>query len=153
MNKESGYCVTQETIYKWIWTAKHSNHYNHAKYKRLCKHQRHTGRRQKRNNTYNKRSAITGCVGVNHQPQVVDNRYRISDIEVDLMMGRNHKLALLVMTDRATLVTIIEKLNSKNANEVYQRMNERLTNFDSPWIKTLKFYNVKEFAYHYKIAK
>ncbi|MBO0592923.1 IS30 family transposase [Cellulophaga sp. E16_2] len=48
--KESELCVSHETIYKWIWTAKHSNHRNHNAYKKLYKHLRHTGRRQKRNN-------------------------------------------------------------------------------------------------------
>jgi IS30 family transposase len=33
-------------------------------------------------------------------------RKGIGDIEVDLMMGNNHKGALLVMTDRATLHTL-----------------------------------------------
>ncbi len=69
------------------------------------------------------------------------------------MMGSNHKSALLVMTDRATLVTMIEKLSSKNADEVYRKMNERLTGFSASWIKTITFDNGKEFAYHHKIAK
>jgi IS30 family transposase len=59
----------------------------------------------------------------------------------------------MVMTDRATLVTIKEKLNSKNADKVYEKMNERLTNFASSWIKTITFDNGKEFARHAKIAK
>ncbi len=57
------------------------------------------------------------------------------------------------MTDRTTLVTMIEKLYSKNADEVYKKMHKRLTNFDSSWIKTITFDNGKEFAYHYKIGK
>lgn len=69
------------------------------------------------------------------------------------MIGENHKSALLVMTDRTTLVTMIEKLNSKNAEEVYHKMNERLTNFNSSWVETLTLDNRKEFAYHYKIVK
>ena len=48
---------------------------------------------------------------------------------------------------------MIEKLNSKNADEVYQKMYKRLTNFDSSWIKTITFDNGKEFAYHSKIGK
>lgn len=151
--KESETSVSHETIYKWIWTAKHSNHRKHSSYKKLYKHLRHTGRRQKRNNIKDKRGAITGRVGIDERPKVVEQRSRIGDIEVDLMMGSNHKSALLVMTDRATLVTMIEKLSSKNADEVYQKMNDRLTNFDSSWIKTITFDNGKEFAHHRKIAK
>jgi len=43
------------------------------------------------------------------------------------MMGSNHKSALLVMTDRTTLVTMIEKLESKNADEINSKMVKRLT--------------------------
>ena len=56
------------------------------------------------------------------------------------------------MTDRTTLATMLEKLESKQAEHVYQKMKKRLTNFDSSWIKTITFDNGK-FAYHYKIAK
>jgi IS30 family transposase len=151
--KEGEPCVSHETIYKWIWMAKHSNHRDHAAYKRLYKDLRHTGRRQKRSNVKDNRGVLTGRVGIEHRPEVVNKRSRIGDIEVDLMMGRNHKSALLVMTDRATLVTMIEKLNSKNADEVYMKIMDRLTGFSSSWIKTITFDNGKEFAQHGRIAR
>lgn len=153
LSKDSEQCVSHETIYKWIWTAKHSNHRDHSDYKTLYKHLRHTGRRQKRNNKKDRRGAIIGRVGINERPKVVETRSRIGDIEVDLMMGSNHKSALLVMTDRTTLITMIEKLKSKNADEVYEKMNKRLTHFSSCWVKTITFDNGKEFAYHHKIAE
>ena len=65
----------------------------------------------------------------------------------------NHRSALLVMTDRATLVTMIEKLNSKNAQQVCKQMKHRLTRFNPSRIKTITFDNGKEFAYHYKMAQ
>lgn len=151
--KESELCVSHETIYKWLWTAKHSNHKKHAKYKSLHKHLRHNGRRQKRNNIKDNRGAIRGRIGIQYRPDVVSERSRIGDIEVDLMMGKEHKSALLVMTDRTTLITMIERLTSKSADQVYQKMKSRLTNFNSSWIKTITFDNGKEFAYHHKIAK
>ncbi|KKK95808.1 hypothetical protein LCGC14_2669100, partial [marine sediment metagenome] len=146
-------CVSHETIYKWIWTAKHSNHRRHRGYKGLHKHLRHQGRRQKRGNIQDNRGAITGRVAIGERPGIVDDRSRIGDIEVDLMMGENHKSALLVMTDRATLVTMIEKLGGKGADEVYGKMSDRLTNFSPSWIKTVTFDNGKEFAHHHKIAR
>ena len=146
-------CVSHETIYKWIWYCKHSNHRKHKPYKKIYEHLKHNGRRQKRKNVKDKRGAIIGRVPISERPKVVENRSRIGDIEVDLMMGSNHKSALLVMTDRKTLITLIEKLQSKNAEEVYSKMKNRLTNFNTSWIKTITFDNGKEFAYHYKIAK
>ena len=69
------------------------------------------------------------------------------------MIGRNHKPPLLVRTERATLVTMIEKLNRKNADEVYRQMKHRVTRFNPSWIETIPFNNRKEFAYPYKIAQ
>jgi IS30 family transposase len=153
LKKESETCVSHETIYQWIWTAKHSNHRKHRKYKKLFKDLCYTGRRQRRGNIKDNRGAITGRVGIEERPDIVKERNRIGDIEVDLMMGRDHKSALLVMTDRTTLVTMMEKLNGKGADEVYTKMMDRLTNFSPSWIKTITFDNGKEFAHHHKIAK
>ena len=89
---------------------------------------------------------MEGSVGVDRRPKLVESRSRSVDIEVDLMMGSNHKLELLVITGRATLVTIIEKLSSKKADEVYRKTNTRLTNFSTSWIKIIIFDNGKEFA-------
>lgn len=149
---ESEWCVSHETIYKWIWEVKKSKKAKDAKYSDLYKTLRHRGRRQKRGNIKDKRGVIIGRVGIEERPCVVDERKRVGDIEVDLMMGKNHKSALLVMTDRATLVTMIEKLSGKQAGEVYEKMEERLGNFDSSWVKTLTFDNGKEFAQHQKIG-
>jgi len=153
LSKEAEAFVSHETIYKWIWTAKHSHHRKHKEYKNLHKHLRHNGRRQKRSNLKDNRGAIQRRVSIEQRPAIVNQRKRIGDIEVDLMMGSNHKSALLVMTDRATLVTMLEKLNGKGAEQVYQKMKKRLSNFSSSWIKTITFDNGKEFAYHYKIAE
>ena len=145
-------CVSHETIYQWIWAVKKSKKKKDAKYSKIYKNLRHGSRRQKRGNTKDKRGCIKGRVGIDQRPSVVEQRERIGDIEVDLMMGSEHKSALLVMTDRATLVTMLEKLTGKEAGEVYEKMEQRLTNFSSSWIKTLTFDNGKEFAYHQKIG-
>lgn len=153
LNREGEYCVSHETIYKWIWEAKHSKRRDHKAYKQLHKHLRHYGRRQKRGNIKDNRGAITQRVDIEHRPEVVEERSRVGDIEVDLMMGAQHKSALLVMTDRTTLVTMIEKLESKNAEEINSKMIKRLTRFNSSWIKTITFDNGREFAKHYEIAE
>jgi IS30 family transposase len=90
---------------------------------------------------------------MSERPQIVNERKRIGDIEVDLMMGKNHKSALLVMTDRTTLIAMLEKLSGKQADEVCQAMKKRLSNYNSSWIKTITFDNGKEFAGYQEIAK
>lgn len=145
--------VSHETIYNWIWTAKKSKHRDYKGYNDLYKELKHGKRRQKRGNIKDNRGAILNRTPISERPKVVDERKRIGDIEVDLMMGKDHKSALLVMTDRATLITMIEKLPGKHADDVYQKMKQRLSNFNSSWVKTITFDNGKEFADHQKIAK
>lgn len=145
--------VSHECIYQWIWTCKHSNHRLHKTYKHLYKYLRYTGRRQKRSLSHDKRGSIKHRVSIEDRPKDVDKRKRIGDIEVDLMIGKNHKSALLVMTDRATLVTMIEKLANKSAEHVYSKIVKRLSNINKSWIKTITFDNGKEFALHYQIAE
>lgn len=153
LNKEGGFCVSHETIYQWIWQMKKSKKKADQKYSTLYKTLKHGVGRRKRGHQKDSRGAIDHRVGIEQRPKVVEQRERIGDIEVDLMMGKDHKSALLVMTDRASLTTGLEKLTGKDADQVYRKMKSRLTRFDSSWIKTLTFDNGKEFALHYKIGK
>ena len=57
------------------------------------------------------------------------------------------------MAYRKILISMIEKLISINAEEVYHKMKQRLTNFNTYWLKAITFDNGKEFAYDYKIIK
>ena len=68
-------------------------------------------------------------MGFDLRPPVVEERKRY--IEVDQMMRSEHNPALLVMTDKATLVTMMKKLTGKEAGEVYEKMKQRLMSFSS----------------------
>jgi IS30 family transposase len=62
--KQTESFVDHKTIYKWIWTAKNSNHSYHTEYRSLYKHLPHTDRRQKRYNVGDNRGAITAAVSI-----------------------------------------------------------------------------------------
>ena len=145
--------VSHETIYKWIWESKHTNKSENKSFKMLYKELKHGKRRQKRGNIKDNRGAILNRTHITARPAVVEQRTRIGDLEADLMMGKDHKSALLVLTDRTTLITMIEKLKGKTASEVTQKINERLSRFSSSYVKTITFDNGKEFAGHMEIAK
>ena len=97
--------------------------------------------RQKRSNVKDNTGVTTGRIGIENPPDIGKQRSRIGDIGVDLMMGRNHKSPLLVITDTATLVTMIQKLNNKNAHDTYTQMKHRLNRFNPSWIKTIPSHN------------
>jgi IS30 family transposase len=51
-------------------------------------------------------------VPIEERPKDFQKRIRPCDVEVDLMIAKNHKGDLLVMTDRATLRTSFLKLKN-----------------------------------------
>ena len=145
--------VSHETIYKWIWESKHTNRIENKLFKTLYQELKHGKRRQKRGIIKDTRGAILNRKHISERPDVIEQRKRIGDLEADLMMGKDHKSALLVLTDRTTLITMIDKLQGKTSSEVTQKIIERLSRFNSSYIKTITFDNGKEFAGHTEIAK
>jgi IS30 family transposase len=144
--------VTHECIYQWIWECKKSNRKADMVYKDLYRFLRHGRRRFKRGNYKNTRGTIKDRVSIENRPEVVNSRIRLGDVEVDLMMGKNHKSALLVMTERATLITTLDKLEGKDSEVVSQLISQRISRIGKSWIKTMTFDNGKEFARHKNIA-
>jgi IS30 family transposase len=144
--------VTLECIYQWIWDCKKSNRREDAIYKDLYRFLRHGRRRFKRGNYKNTRGTIKDRVSIENRPEIVKDRTRLGDVEVDLMMGKDHKSALLVMTERTTLITTLDKLEGKDSKVVQELISKRISRIGSSWIKTMTFDNGKEFARHKIIA-
>ena len=145
--------VSHETIYLWIWNAKQSKHKKYVGDQLLYRELRHGRRRRKRGNYKASRGTIKDRTPIEERPAVVSKRERIGDIEVDLMIGKDHKSALLVLTDRATLLTALEKIDSKDAKVVSQAIIKRLSRVNPSWIKTLTYDNGLEFAFHKEVAE
>ena len=145
--------VSHETLYKWIWKAKFSKHKALKDDQLLYKELKHGRRRRKRGNYKDSRGGIKNRTPISERPSVVDKRERIGDLEVDLMIGKDHKSALLVLTDRASLLTGLEKVESKDAAIVAEAIKERLGRVSSSWIKTITYDNGKEFAFHESITE
>lgn len=143
--------VSHETIYKYIWECKHGNKGGNQQYKQLYKYLRHCKRRRKRGNTKSSRGIIPNRVSIEKRPRIIEKRKRFGDIEVDLIMGKNHKSALLVTVDRATLKTTIDRMEGKSADKIAQKIIRRMKKY--PPIKTMTFDNDLAFAQHQKIAE
>lgn len=141
--------VSHETLYQWIWAAKHQQD---PEDKELYKDLKHGAGKRRRGNRQDSRGRITGRTSITERPKVVEQRSRLGDIEVDLMVGKNHKSALLVLTDRATLLTKLKKVTSRKADPVATHITDQLSGIPSEFIKTLTFDNDKAFAKHQKIA-
>lgn len=118
----------------------------------LFKHLR-TGQKiyKKRYGSKDRRGVIPNKVSIDDRPEVVQNKERIGDFEIDLIIGANHKGALLTIVDRKTSFVLIEPLKSKGAVEVTKAVCNALIPYKK-WIQTITSDNGKEFALHEQIA-
>ena len=148
----TGKCpISIEWLYQWIWSTKHGNKSADKAFKHLYQHLKHGKRRRKRGNRKDCRGVIQNRVPIEKRPAIVQKRTRPGDIEVDFMMGKNHKGVLLVMTDRATLHTSLHKLKSRPSYNVRKAIINKLSKLKYP-LHTLTFDNDKGFADHIEIA-
>jgi transposase, IS30 family len=148
--KHYGDFVSHETIYHWIWQMKQSTRIGDQSYSRLYEYLKHKGRRRKRGNYKNNRGIIPNRVSIEQRPALVNNRHRIGDMEVDLVMGKNNRPGLLIITDRSTLLTQLKKISSKNSEHIAKYIIQKLKPFQ-PWLKTITYDNDLAFAKHEKV--
>ena len=89
-NVEGFAMVSHETIYRWIWDDK-------RKKCTLYQNIRRKGMNcNKRGNTL----AGRGRIDIEERPTIVDLKQRLGDLEIDTVIGSNHKGALITINDR-----------------------------------------------------
>ena len=79
-----------------------------------------------------------------------ERRKRLGDIEVELIIGKNHKSGLLVTLDRAAMKTTIDKISSKKSKHIKRLILKRMKN--NQHLKTMIFDNDQAFSLHQQIA-
>ena len=144
--KEEIDCVSAERIYQHIWSDKKQGGTLHT-------HLRRQGRRyRKRGNSKDTRGIIKNRISIAQRPESVENRTHFGDLEVDLIIGADHKSAILTINDRASGVLKMKKIHSKEASEVTEAINDLLEEW-KPYIRTITADNGKEFAGHEDVAE
>jgi IS30 family transposase len=151
-HQELGDFVSHETIYQWIWKLKHSFKLSDQKDKKLYKELRHGKRRRKRSLLHGSRGLIPNRTSIEQRPAIVNKRKRIGDVEVDLMMGKHHRGALLVVIDRATLKTSLQKVATRDAPLIARKIINKFV-AHKHWMKTMTFDNDLAFAAHEQVAQ
>lgn len=145
--KENPDFVSHETIYQWIWNMKHSHKREDRPYQLLYKDLRHGRRKRKRGNYHDNRGCIPNRVSIEKRPAIVEKRNRLGDVEVDLMLGKNHQPGLLVITDRASLKTSLVKISTKASKPIAKSIIRKMTS-SKHWLKTMTYDNDLAFALH-----
>jgi len=145
LKMEKNLSLHHETIYRYVISDKESGGL-------LYKHLRHS------NKTYRKRSSSQGrYIGIpnrtdiDERPEVINNRQRVGDWEGDLIIGANHKGAIVTLDERKSQLRLAFPINNKLASLTTEAIVLLLTPFKA-LVESITFDNGREFAKHTQIA-
>jgi len=149
-----GYCdknnipmISHERIYQFIWQDKAAGGDLFANLRTGRKKHRHRYGRGKP--AY---QTIKNRVFIDQRPEVINHKQRYGDWEIDTIVGKNNKGAIVTLVERKSAFTLMAKLNSKNADE----LASTVVNLMAPYkekVLSITSDNGSEFTRHQRIAK
>ena len=144
--QEDGIKVSHESIYQHIWADK----------KRGGKLYQSLRQRGKKYNARKAKTAGRGLiparVDIAERPQIVDEKSRVGDWELDSIIGANHQGAITSMVERKTKLTRLVLLKTPTADATSEAIIQQLMPLKEQ-VLTLTSDNGKEFAGHLKISR
>lgn len=145
LKNRSGPTFSHESIYKFIWVNQKQNGLLH-------KHLRGQGRRyRKRGANKDSRGKMIGRVGIEKRPKEAELRTVFGHLEVDTIIGKNHKGAIITLNDRTSGMLWMGKVETRDAETVRIKLAEMLEEI-RPYIKSITADNGKEFSEHQHIT-
>jgi IS30 family transposase len=118
----------------------------------LNTHLRQHGKRRKRYGKYDRRGTLPNRVSIEERPQLVEQRERLGDWEVDTLVGKGHRGALVSLVERKSRYTLLQPVTQRLANLVADATVSLLHPFAAS-VYTITGDNGKEFAEHVRIAE
>lgn len=118
----------------------------------LYRHLRCQKPRKKRYGAYDRRGQLPNRVSIDERPAIVEHRTRLGDWELDTIIGKSHKQAIVSLTERKSRLALIAKVPTKQAEGVKDAVLALLSPL-SAHVHTITSDNGKEFARHEAIAE
>ncbi len=106
-----GLHISHEWIYQYILMDKHAGGDLH-------RHLRCQKKRRKRYGSYERRGKLKNRVSIDERPAIVDTRQRLGDWEVDTIIGKGHRHAIVSLTERKSRLALLRKVERKTAQAV-----------------------------------
>ena len=150
----AGYCklheipmVSHERIYQFIYHDKDEGGL-------LYKHLRVASKmyRKRYGSGKNKRSIIKDRVSIDQRPDCINNKERVGDWEIDTIIGKDNKGAIVTIAERATAFVLIARLEGKNAMDLAKAVVRLMAPFKY-LVLSITADNGLEFAMHKYIAE
>jgi IS30 family transposase len=145
LRENYGLPISHEWIYQYILKDKHAGGDLH-------RHLRCQKKRRKRYGSYNRRGKLKNRVSIDERPAIVDTRQRLGDWEVDTIIGKGHRHAIVSLTDRKSRLGLLRKVERKTSRAVADAVIELLGSLPVR-AQTITADNGREFADHERISK
>lgn len=144
--QDIGEHISIEAIYQFIYRDK-------AEGGLLYTNLRWQNRKRKRRLHGRKRDREYGNIprkSIHDRDTIIETKSRFGDLEIDTIIGKNHKQAILTIVDRKTKYLWIQKLIFKRSSNVAKASNKILASV-SKYIHTITADNGSEFAAYEEI--
>lgn len=146
-----GYCqskqipmVSHERIYQFI---RHDKAQGGQLYKQL----RHRLKHRKR--PIGKHISIKNRISIDQRPEIINNRGRFGDWEIDTIIGKDHKGAIVTIVERTTGFFMMRKLpKGREAKDLSKQVIDMLLPYKNS-VLSITSDNGTEFAEHQNIAQ
>jgi len=147
LREEQNTLISHETIYLHIWSDKQRGG-------QLFQHLRRKGKayQSRSKNKQAGRGFIKNRVSIDERPAIVNDKIRVGDWEIDLVIGKGHSGALVTIVERKTSFTVSTRVDDKSAKTVTAATIALLLPFKDA-VLTITADNGKEFAYHEEVTK
>jgi len=149
-----GYCkennidmVSHESIYKFVYQDKDKGGMLYKNLRVASKKYRKRYGRGK-----NKRCIIKDKISIDERPEYINNKQSAGHWEIDTIVGKDNKGAIVTIAERATAFVLIAKLNGKNAQELAEAVVKLMMPFKE-LVLSITSDNGTEFAMHKYISK
>ena len=137
--------VSHERIYQYVWQDKKQQG-------QLYTHLRNSDKKyKKRYGSKDNRGSIPDRVSIEQRPDIVDQKTRPGDWEMDLIIGKGHQGSVLTIVERKTGFTLLAKTDGKKASSIKKQAINTLAPYKS-MVHTITNDNGKEFSMHKDIA-
>ena len=144
LRRREGIRLSHEWIYQYIYRDKAADG-------DLYRHLRCQKKRKKRDGHYQRRGQLNNAISIEKRPAIVARKTRIGDWETDTVIGKGHRQALVTLTERKSMYTLIAHVKRRTAAAV-RRAIVRLLGHMTQKVHTITSDNGKEFAEHESIA-
>lgn len=139
------FSISHERIYQFILADK-------EKGGTLYKNLRHQHKKyRKRYGSPQRQGPIKNRIMIHERPEIVDEKKRLGDWEIDTIIGKQHKQAIVTLVERVSKKTLIGQVGSKQADFVRSQVIS-LLNSIKLYVLSITADNGGEFSQHEQIA-